>query len=575
MTSKSSARTRESGFGRFKLDNRRSIASRSCFASVVYFHYKNQNLLNAFTTNRDRNDPNADEMAVETGIIETEISSLRVAKSLTSSSTFQLTLLPSKNWKQVLSPGDWLMIYIHDNSSLNKGDESIQDTKNLIMLGNVDRVSRSLQKDKETDKTTLRYVVSGRGIQKVFENTDIWWNPYLATDKEMDVILRDAGLEILGNPSILTNNLLEVFLGSGGEFDGGKTSDMGMWLIPPSLERAMRAPVTFSARFDSNPNPGVSTDSVPDSARFDGVATAEFPRFYDILDIQIENHLPGFKQRMMLTANSNGSLLELLQRSSNSLVNELYFEEVRDSSGYVRPTIVLTPRPVQTPFFESKSDGLKGHYKSLQELGETNFVEILQSEILYEDLGRDDHSRFNLWWMNTDSNMEGVTNAQADRNKTTGAINPILSSKSIHRHGLRRWTHLMEFCHASGVGSSTQSDLVLFQGFMEQLYDMNAFNHLYDSGTIECTGILEAELGKALIVKADTAMESPDKIYYIEGYEHSWSFPSTWRTTFTLTHGQWFTTGINIFIDAGRSDYGKLDDALSSTYVAQTFTSKS
>lgn len=539
MTTKFEAKNRVSPFGKFNLTSR-TFGSRTCSAKVLYFHYKNQNLANPDGTGRKR-DGSKSEKDVVSGILEAEISSLRVSKSLSSTSSFEIRLLPTKNFKQLISPGDWMLIYLHDTATTKAAnDPKEMDSKNIVMIGNVDRVSKSFEKDKETDKTMLRFVVSGRGIEKVFENTDIWFNPFLQKEKELDVLMRDAGLETTGNPSTIVKLLIDIFLGKGANIGRSKTSDLSMWSIPQEMARILKS----------------SGDA----------------RFYGILKQEIESDLPGYGARLMLAVNSNGSLMDLMKRYSNEIINQLYFEDVRDSDGYVYPTVVLRPRPVNTPAFEKRNPAqLKGKFKTLQKLAKENSVEILQSEIIYEDLGKDDHAKFNMWWLNAHNKLDSIMNGT----ENLKSYNPLIVSSSIKRDGLRRFEQTLDFSFIQDTKSSGLSDVDLVSAFADQLYDFHFANHLYDQGTIECTGVLEAELGKALIVKGNPAFpNAADKVYYIEGYEHTWNFPSTWRTTFTLTHGQWLDQQ-NIFIDIDESNGGKPDDMLTGSYIAQTVTSRS
>lgn len=533
MTTKSDIGSRSSPFGKFNIASRQ-IASKSCYASMVYFHYNKQNQADPSLVNRERS--RSTLLSSIRGVIEDEMSSLRISKTLEGTGSFEVRLIPSENWKQVLSPGDWVMLYMHDGAS--DTIREFNDTKNMLMLANIDRVSRSLEKDHETDKNLLRYVVSGRGIGKVFENTDIWFDPYMRSGKEIDVLLRQAGLDMVGSPSTITSQLIDIFLGPGGRAAGGVTSELSNWKIPDALATAIGS----FGRTD----------------------------FYGILKKEISPDLPGYTPRQMLSPQSNGSLMELLHRASNQIVNQLYFEDVRDSDGDVRPTIVLKPRPINTPFIKDKNTyAIKDKYQTLQDLAATNYVQISQSEIRYEDLGKDDHSKFNMFWLST--SREATYSAMINVNGGAGPANPTVIRASIERDGLRRLDQNLEFCIVNAQGTSGQPDAKLFQGFMEQIYDMHFANHLYDAGTIMCTGILEAELGKALIVMPDPSNpEALPKVYYIEGYEHEWHFPGTWTTTFTLSHGQWLTNDRNIFIDSTGDDYGRYDTVLSNTYLAKT-----
>ncbi len=539
----------------FPLSSRSSYGSRTSYASLVYYHYKKQNFGIPTNTNTGGFTDN-EIMGIQQGIIEEEISSLRISKSIEQpSSTFSVNLLPSRNWKQVLSPGDWVILYIQDDfQDKDRYKEGKNNNKNMMLVGNIDRISRSLQKNEDDDKVELRYVISGRGFGKVFEETDVWYDPYAVQRDTLNrVILAGAGFELVGSPDKMVDSLIDIFLGNGANLKTGRTNDLNNWRIPSALAKV------FNAGKDK-------------------------AKFHDILKRNIQSNLPGYKARQMITLGSNGSLYDMMKRSSNELVNELYFEETRDNQGNVFPTVFLKPRPLNTPFFEthigndsSKKlmlEKLNNSVKTLQKLSDENYLEIHPSEIIYEDMGKDDHSRFNLYWLRPINSVEHVFAYAANNNETQGFSNPTFLGPSIERHGLKRFDQILEFCHVNGTGAeqdaaSVGPEIALWKGFMLQLYDQNYANHLYETGTIECTGVLEAELGKALVI-LPTSQDAKKKIYFIEGYEHEWSFPNKWTTKFTLSHGQ-FKDQQNIFIDiVHKGDFGQEDKDIDINYLAKT-----
>jgi LysM repeat protein len=642
MATESSLKTRSSPFGKFPIANR-TLASRTCYASVVCFHYERQN----FGVPTNLRSSKFTDTRAEKFVLEEEIASLRISKSIEQAAgTFEIQLHPVENWKQKLSPGDWVMIYMHDKYGMKNQLEDSQDTKNLLMLANVDRVARSLEKDETTDKVRLRYVISGRGFGKVFEESDIWFDPYCGQVNTLNsVTLVNAGLELLGSPTEMINKLIDVFLGPGAKFSNGSTPDLSNWKIPTEMARVFGKTIKGSLA-----DPGTA----PSLNVGNGFGFSDKPKFYDILRKEIKENLPGFKARQMLTLDSNGSLNDLLHRSSNQIVNEMFYEDVRNSDGSVHPAIVVIPRPVQTPFFDdvfaipgaatpkvepkkipvkvivkkgdtltkianqnkttvqeimrlnpsiknkdrifpgqtftvketlppstpkTTEDAIKnvlnGAHMTLQELSETNFVEISQAEVKYENLGKDEHSRFNLFWLRTTLNFEHAFSVMSNLNKKNGIANPTFIRESIERHGLKRLDQTLEFCYTAGSNKDAMQGVSpaidLFRGFMAQLYDMHFANHLYDAGTLACTGVLEAELGKALILAPDPSTKAAlPKIYYIQGYEHEWRFPAHWTTTFTVTHGQFKTKDKQIFIDASPEDFGQNDAIIDVAYLAKT-----
>jgi hypothetical protein len=542
--------------------NKRNIASRTSSVTIYYYHWTKENF--GTSTNVQSSSTQSFNIAASeryvTGRIEGDIENCTISKNIEHpSATFNFTLFPTKNWKRELSPGDWILVYF--NSSITEdaefGLDSPTSTKNLVLIGNIDRIARVIQKDEESDTTTLRYQISGRNFGKVFEQTDIWYDPYSIQVKTLDVALRTSGLEIVGSPDEQVNLLLDTFLGEGGQFNDKRTTPLKQWFLPRGI----------LSLFGSSSANGY---------------------FNDILEREIKEDLPGYKPRSMLTPESNGSLWEVIKRSCNDLVNEVYLEEVRKSDGSVVPMIVMKPRPFQTPFFNARASSdsqfgsedfkirsaLKGAYKSLQEYSKESYVEILQSEIIYENLGRDDHSRINMLFFNTTLNRQYILSPSSNLGSANTISNPVFTRPSIMRHGLRRMDALLEYCHSErdSVSGASSNNIELFKAFATQLYDMNYVNHLYEQGTIECTGVLEAELGKVLVVKGKNT--EPKKIYFIEGYEHKWQYPNLWTTIFTVSKGQFRHDGLenplNIFIDVSKDDFGFPDSGLDFTYIAKT-----
>jgi len=78
------------------------------------------------------------------------------------SGTFSLELTSDRNWKHILRPGDWGVLY------LSQFEIDTESTKGMLALVNIDRVSR--QKFITNDgKKGFRYRVDGRDFGKIFE----------------------------------------------------------------------------------------------------------------------------------------------------------------------------------------------------------------------------------------------------------------------------------------------------------------------------------------------------------------------------------------------------------------------
>lgn len=539
--------------GGFSLKDR-IPASKSSSCRVRVWHYVKQNF-GAATNVSGEVLPFEDLLEVEEFDIVSDVSAININKNINNpSATFSISLLPTKNWKGKISPGDWLAIFLYSSYGANKKNN---ETKNLVLLGNVDRITKNAARDEDTDKLTVRYNVTGRNFGKVFENTDIWYDPYQIQKDVIDVILRQAGLRIQGNPSELVNAILDIFLGPGYVVDGinkvakESTEPLKQWKIPSEI-------VSFI---------GSSGSLV--------LGASEGYVFYDILNREIEEDLPGQKIRGTITPGDHGNVWGYLERNYNNLVNELFLEEIRSQDGNVIPTITLRPKPLQTIFFENQfvntAEGFKplielnGKYKTLHDHSKENFVEISQSEILYENIGKGDEGKVNFIYLH--SGYKDVYRSTSSQD----IGNPFVNRNFIHRDGLRALEQNLDFIVPEREARG-KIEIDLFKGFLTQIYDLHFVNHIYENGTIECTGVLEAELGKALVIPSTDDSEDK-KMYYIEGYQHAWQYPSTWRTTFEVSHGQ-FQNESNPFIDVAQNDAGLPDTVLSSNYVAKTIVKR-
>lgn len=531
----------------------RKIASTTSHARVAYWHYRSQAFPFASSLKPPTSESNV--FAVDQGIIETEIESISTQKSMREpSGTFDITLLPSRNWRQVLAPGDWLVIYL-----FNSVEEKFQfHNKNVVMFGNVDRVARVRQKDQQTDKTTVRYHISGRDFGKVFEDTDVFFNPYAGVFKNPALIntyLQQRGLPLAGTPAEFVSDLIDVFLSADGaqlhnpDLGPAATEPLNQWKIPTEV-----------------------------SQFFQGGGTS----FHDVLAKAIDEDLPGYKSRSVLTPNSNGGLWGQLKKNANELVNHLYCDLVREDGGAVKPTITLRSIPT-SPFFIDIPGQLEGTSASLQDLAEESFVEISPNEIMYENIGRDGNYRFNhVWVVPKLADKSAAVNQFANAMNLGGIGLPMQSTESMQRYGMKKYDGVLEFIYKQ-QNKDINLDILLYKSFLNLIYDLHAYHHCYETGSLETSGVLEAELGKVLRVASPNAQSvasgiagvpgqlvgSPAKLYLIEGYQHEWKFPGQWVTTFQVTMGQWENRAAP-FIDLPPEDFGQFDSDFDKTSLVKT-----
>lgn len=527
----------------------RPITSTTSFARVAYFHYTKQ----AFVPSSNQRPLFNPVEALQTtfGLIEDAIESVSINKSLKApSGTFDITLLPSKNWKQVVSPGDWLIIYFYrENTQFG------YDNKDIVMIGNVDRVSRTKQKDEDTDKTLVRYHISGRDFGKVFEETDIFANPYLPQSADKSVLnsmLFTNGLPLYGPPTKMVDKVTDVFLSPTGASLGSLSSagsspslPLSQWVVPVEMMGMLKA--------------GGST-------------------FHDLLNKKLEASLPGFSTRIAIQPGQSVGLWSYLMRCSNGLINELWTDLERDKKGAVKPTLYLRARPCSN-FFDDKETIKSKTLIDLVEAGD--FIELSSEQIHFSNLGRDDETYSNMIWLHAKM-INGDTAKQQFANIVTkpGQVGlPMYNREYIMRYGLKKLESETAFVYAKDSGGGNL-DPSLYKSFISFLYDIKGNSRLYETGTIEASGMIGARTGQVLRLPPDgpdqEALVGPPspgaqkaKLYYVEGYSHEWKFPNRWTTTFTVTQGQ-FEDESNPFIDLAEDDMGNLDADFDRTSLVKT-----
>jgi len=268
---------------------------------------------------------------------------------------------------------------------------------------------------------------------------------------------------------------------------------------------------------------------------------------------------------MLSPSNSSGSVWSILKRESNDLVNALYVELIRNGSK-VEPSIVLRPHP-NSVFFKDKPGKLNNSFWKLSEYEE---ILINTSDVKYENLGKDGNSRINMVWLTARQSKDTRVNDLAYIGSTKDGIGlPMFQGESINRYGLKTLEQTLDFCYDSGESNSSSVSIDLYRSFINQIYDMHIYNHLYETGSMVTRGIKDAQIGSCLRVINEGTGVDLDRLYYIKGYTHTWTFPDQWETEFQLTHGQ-FNSKDKPFIDSDVADGGRPDEDMVRRYLVKT-----
>jgi len=129
---------------------------------------------------RDRVGPNGPRFnldSVEQKIISTiSLIGIRTSKSKsTPAGNFELTLAPTKNWVNLITPGSWLCILM-SQTKLEAVDFQRADPKKVKLLGRVDSVRVDVKVDQETGARQTVYSVVGSDWAQIF-NTTLYIDP--------------------------------------------------------------------------------------------------------------------------------------------------------------------------------------------------------------------------------------------------------------------------------------------------------------------------------------------------------------------------------------------------------------
>lgn len=412
--------------------------------------------------------------------IQKECLTFDFSKSLGNpSGQFTLQVTANINWKKKVFAGDWIVVYLS-----NEGKEYMR------LFGNIDRVSQfTTRNDKGLLETS--YIISGRDFGKVFEKTNIWFNPLNTTRLLLSVLYAN------NSPSGLVGHFLDVFLGGKISIDAIMTQpQLNQWRVPGSL----------SALFKAIPS----------------ASPLGTPRFYDILTKQIQS-VSG-RKAIKSFASVQGPLWGIMKGVSNDSINEMYCELLDD-----KPTLMFRTRPfVKKPFTGGTIQGEVNYFDDLER------VTIKGSEIIGTDIGYSDDERYNLFLMTTSSDFLSVEGLMSQLKPSFPAVN----KASIALHGLSPMYVDTDFALIQGDGKNAKINPQLLKDWNNLLYNFYKDSIFMEAGTIEIKKANpKIRVGKALLITEATV--NNNKIFYIEGYSDSWSFPGNWNQTLHLTRGQY------------------------------------
>lgn len=351
------------------------------------------------------------------------------------------------------------------------------------------------------------YTIHARDFGKVFEETQLYLNPYLkgALSAFTRIIQVTKDAIINGTPADYTKALITAWIG------GATTTVPQTWAIPPGL----------------------------------GLA----PSLFNMLDLSgIETMTPlangaATDLRFLSPDLDGGSLWDVMQQFSNGVLNELWVDlapSKLDPLGLtgLKPTVFLRERK-----FPTKLDG-GSLYATLPTWDLTPNL-VGPRQVAKGGAA----TRYNFWILVPQGfgsvNLESYVQQTPGVAGTPGA-NPIWNEQSIRRYGLRRWEQTTPFVpstlgiKASDVTSDNFLRTVTAQ-WLTKVHDWYSIAPKQLSGTISMTRIApQIRIGHRVIEKTS----SGDIVFYVEGVDHVWQHPGTGQTILTVTRGEYTTASL-------------------------------
>jgi hypothetical protein len=455
--------------------------------------------------------------------------------------SFTLKLDNSRDWKDFIKPGEWMLILMTQDGDLFKDDSQQENIATLPRAagGNVEFVTApdNIQTDKvrgivyvervavsvdtgPDGQFIANYEISGKDFGIIYEATELWYSIFL---NEIPV-LNGLHSYLKEQPNASVTNLIaishDLYFGTENPLRPltatfSKQVDLEtQWLLPKTLVKLL----------NQNPNTDPYYGNLPNLLKLDDTP-ATIPLINPIPMIGSTNAWQKLKEFSL------EPLHELFCETGDDGQMHLYFRAIpwsKDTSGY--PNL--------------------NHIKKFQELANdaNTSVEIFPRELISLSLGEDNHYRYNhFMFIAQPSYIQGTTDiTQLLQPTPKGRTFPLQNRPSVARHGFRPM-HARIDAFFSGftdgkkdaLKNSPTASTPLTQ-FNEVLYDYWSNFVFFESGSLTLFGNNKVKVGKVLKLGKDFPY-NPDSFYYIEGYSDDFTVgengASEWKQTVYVTHG--------------------------------------
>lgn len=416
-----------------------------------------------------------------------------------------------------ISAGDWIVLWWAVNGVPAHGT-----------IGRIENLRRGTMVSH--DGAVVRtWNMSGKDFVDVFDKTVVWFDDYNNFDSNVGGRILGKRMNYVpgGTPNAIVENVVDAWLGSfqspAGLLGGAFLLPDGLNLIEPYFAASLRMRVQDGRGRIEDFNVGDhAKPTQPRPEKEEAIAAAR-------VNLRGEQ----FDESSLFQPKPGATLTQAIMGWSNPLLNELYLD-VMPFGDPARPTAFIFHR--EKPFITTAGKASPWYGLDLHEL---KFEEVLNS-----DVGVTDAERINLLFLYA-ANVGGSAMDQY------ALYRPSYDEREVKRHGIRKLEEGTRFC---GVGARTASaalgevgtslpgpeaveantwarEIAEWHGLLASWYGVN---HLLLNGTMTLRRLFpKIRIGHRILVGAGIDREN----YYVEGVNHSWTFPQGGTTTLSLTRG--------------------------------------
>jgi len=390
---------------------------------------------------------------------------------------FQATLVPRQEYLDALQPGDWCNVYL---------DSDETDPTKPYMTCNIDRVSKSRT---VSDKGALTELIqlSARDYGKVLLGIQLVYDPTISTATTINALTSYMGsfcnnasendaVSAFKAPGVLIKDLLGLF------------HDYRNQFVPPDALKLGK-------------DVGKKLEGKVVTSATSKIKALDYTSYVQDGDGQVS---------FIGMPNLSGNLWQAIEQYANSFINEMFVDTIDGI-----PCLVFRRHPF-----------------SLADFAALASVPVDADEINREDVSCSDDEVMN--WFRV--GMEGSAGSApgVDVAVGVGYLNPL----SIKRFGVRRYEpHTAVWGTGEALVSESSDGSIggLLQTYSRLVAEWHYGNESFLSGTM--SGRLNAKARPGRRLDYTNQRTGEQFSFYIEGVNHSFSYPQAATTSYTLTRG--------------------------------------